>query len=71
MAAFMHRSAPMDGTAPGRCRDCGKDAYIQLAHEGNMLCAHCYGKRLGMPATTVGRQGGEPMRLKPGRRASA
>jgi len=45
----------MGGTAPGRCADCGNDAYIQLAGERDMLCAHCYGVRLGV----VGRKGGE------------
>jgi hypothetical protein len=35
-------------TAPGRCADCGSDAYIQLAVEDAMLCAHCYADRLGL-----------------------
>jgi len=61
----------MGGTAPGRCSDCGKDAYIQLAREGNMLCAHCYGNRRGLPAMTAGRKGGEPVRPKSGERAPA
>jgi hypothetical protein len=34
--------------APGRCADCGSDAYIQLAVEDAMLCAHCYADRLGL-----------------------
>ena len=37
-------------TAPGRCADCGSDAYIQLAVEDAMLCAHCYADRLGLKA---------------------
>src|SRR2546428_5205815 len=48
----------MGGTAPGRCSDCGNDAYIQLAGEAEMLCAHCYGKRMGI-APSPGRKGGE------------
>jgi DNA-directed RNA polymerase subunit RPC12/RpoP len=44
--------------APGRCADCGNDAYIHLANESGMLCAHCYGKRLGVGMTS-GRKGGE------------
>ena len=38
----------MSGAAPGRCADCGLDAYIQLAVEDAMLCAHCYDERLGL-----------------------
>jgi len=48
----------MGGAAPGRCSDCGNDAYIQLAGEAEMLCAHCYGKRAGI--ASPGRKGGEP-----------
>jgi hypothetical protein len=48
----------MAGTAPGRCADCGGDAYIQLAVENGMLCAHCYATRLGL-TRVVGRKGGE------------
>ena len=54
--------------APGRCADCGKDAYIHLSGERDMLCAHCYSKRLGL-GTTAGRKGGEPD--KPDRRGAA
>jgi hypothetical protein len=29
--------------APGTCADCGNDAYIRLASDGDgMLCAHCF-----------------------------
>jgi hypothetical protein len=35
-------------TAPGLCADCGSDAYIQLAVEDAMLCAHCYAARIGV-----------------------
>jgi hypothetical protein len=38
--------------------DCGGDAYIQLAVENGMLCAHCYASRLGL-SRVVGRKGGE------------
>jgi len=48
----------MSGAAPGRCSDCGNDAYIQLAGEAEMLCAHCYGKRMAL-APSPGRKGGE------------
>ena len=47
------------GTAPGRCADCGSDAYIQLAVEDAMLCAHCYQDRLGLTKKALGRKGGE------------
>ena len=49
----------MDRAVPGRCADCGSDAYIQLAGEDAMLCAHCYQDRLGV-AKALGRKGGEP-----------
>ena len=47
----------MSGGAPGRCADCGADAYIQLAIPDAMLCAHCYQDRLGLKK--AGRKGGE------------
>jgi hypothetical protein len=54
----------MSGAAPGRCADCGSDAYIQLAVEDAMLCAHCYADRLGLTklvaARVAARKGGEP-----------
>ena len=32
--------------APGTCVDCGNEAYIQLAGEGEtMVCAHCFADR--------------------------
>ena len=32
--------------APGTCVDCGNEAYIQLAGEGEtMICAHCFADR--------------------------
>lgn len=32
--------------APGTCVDCGNDAYIKLAGEGEtMICAHCFAAR--------------------------
>jgi hypothetical protein len=49
----------MYGAAPGRCADCGSDAYIQLAVEDSMLCAHCYQDRLGLTKKAAGRKGGE------------
>ncbi len=49
----------MDRAVPGRCADCGSDAYIQLAGEDAMLCAHCYQDRLGVAKTAAGRNGGE------------
>jgi hypothetical protein len=48
----------MNGGAPGRCADCGADAYIQLALPDEMLCAHCYQDRPGIKKKT-GRKGGE------------
>jgi len=49
----------MGGMAPGRCADCGADAYIQLAVQDAMLCAHCYAVRLGLSKVSA-RKGGEP-----------
>ncbi|HEV8469845.1 MAG TPA: hypothetical protein VGR46_09585 [Candidatus Limnocylindria bacterium] len=48
----------MASVAPGRCADCGADAYIQLAVENAMVCAHCYASRLGLSRQTA-RKGGE------------
>lgn len=31
--------------APGSCVDCGEEAYIQLAGEESMICAHCFAAR--------------------------
>lgn len=32
--------------APGTCVDCGNEAYIQLAGEGEkLICAHCFADR--------------------------
>jgi hypothetical protein len=58
VAEFVHPRRPMASVAPGRCADCGADAYIQLAVENGMLCAHCYASRLGL-SRVVGRKGGE------------
>ena len=55
----------MRGAAPGRCADCGSDAYIQLAVEDAMLCAHCYQDRLGVTAKAVAHKGGERAIPKP------
>jgi hypothetical protein len=55
-----------NGAAPGRCADCGSDAYIQLAVEDAMLCAHCYQDRLGLTKKSVARNGGERVTGKPG-----
>jgi hypothetical protein len=49
----------MNGAVPGRCADCGSDAYIQLAVGDAMLCAHCYQDRLGITKKSVARKGGE------------
>ena len=54
-----HRFLMMDRHVPGRCADCGSDAYIQLAVGDAMLCAHCYQDRLGVTKKAVGRKGGE------------
>jgi len=54
----------MSGAAPGRCADCGADAYIQLAIGDVMLCAHCYQDRLGVTKKNAGRKGGEPAAQK-------
>jgi hypothetical protein len=48
----------MASVAPGHCADCGADAYIQLAVQDAMLCAHCYAVRLGL-SRVAGRKGGE------------
>lgn len=33
-------------SAPGICVDCGNEAYIRLAGEGEtMICAHCFAVR--------------------------
>ena len=48
-----------NGAAPGLCADCGSDAYIQLAVEDAMLCAHCYQDRLGLTKNSAARKGGE------------
>ena len=55
----------MTGAAPGRCADCGSDAYIQLAVGDTMLCAHCYQDRLGITKKTLGRKVGERAMPKP------
>ena len=55
----------MSGGAPGRCADCGSDAYIQLAVGDAMLCAHCYQDRLGLTKRTLGRKGSEPNAMRP------
>ena len=58
----------MSGAAPGRCADCGSDAYIQLAVEDAMLCAHCYADRLGLTklvAARVAARKGERAMPKP------
>jgi hypothetical protein len=47
----------MSGPAPGRCADCGADAYIQLAVGDGMLCAHCYQDRRGLTKKASGRTG--------------
>ena len=51
----------MSGTAPGKCADCGADAYIQLAVGDGMLCAHCYQDRLGLNKKVLGRKVGDPV----------
>ena len=62
------RPPVMSGAAPGRCADCGSDAYIQLSVENAMLCAHCYADRLGLSRIAAGK-GGErvvnPPALRP------
>jgi hypothetical protein len=35
--------------APGKCVDCGNDAFIRLASNdggADMICGHCYAERL-------------------------
>jgi len=49
----------MTGTAPGKCADCGADAYIQLAVGDAMLCAHCYQDRPGLTKKVLGRKVGD------------
>lgn len=64
MAVILHAPWGMMN-APGRCADCGSDAYIQLAVGDAMLCAHCYQDRLGVAKKAAGRKGGEPAIAKP------
>jgi DNA-directed RNA polymerase subunit RPC12/RpoP len=49
----------MSGAAPGKCADCGADAYIQLAVGDAMLCAHCYQDRLALTKKVRGRSVGD------------
>jgi hypothetical protein len=58
-------------TAPGLCADCGSDAYIQLAVEDAMLCAHCYAARLGLTKLVASRKAGETATTKPTQRRRA
>ena len=70
MAGFMQAEMSMGNPAPGRCADCGNDAYIQLAVENAMVCAHCYALRLGL-SRVAGRKGGERQQpLNASRRSS-
>jgi hypothetical protein len=65
VAVIVHTgSLMMGGNAPGRCADCGSDAYIQLSVGDAMLCAHCYADRLGL-SKVVARKGGERGMPKP------
>lgn len=34
-----------DDKAPGKCADCGGDAYIQMAGDDDFVCAHCFAGR--------------------------
>ena len=34
-----------DENAPGKCADCGSDAYIQMAGDDAFVCAHCFAGR--------------------------
>ena len=71
MAVFVHALVVMNGTAPGRCADCGSDAYIQLAVGDAMLCAHCYQERLGLAKKADGPKGtGRETRVHPQAQAS-
>ena len=66
MAVILHALYEMrDRAVPGRCADCGSDAYIQLAVGDAMLCAHCYQDRLGVTKRAAGRKGGERTNPKP------
>ncbi|TMC41657.1 MAG: hypothetical protein E6J23_13405 [Chloroflexi bacterium] len=53
-----------DRAVPGRCADCGSDAYIQLAVGDAMLCAHCYQDRRG-DTKVIARKGGDRATAKP------
>ena len=39
--------------APGHCTNCGADAYIQLAGQLSMVCAHCYTERTDTETRTT------------------
>jgi len=34
-----------DDNAPGKCTDCGDDAYIQMAGDDAFVCARCFAGR--------------------------
>ena len=68
VAVFVHALVDMSGAAPGRCADCGSDAYIQLAVGDQMLCAHCYQDRLGLTKKAA-RKGSERETRPPQARA--
>ena len=65
-------------SAPGACIDCGNEAYIRIAGEGEtMICAHCFAvrhpaEREKAPAKTAPRVGrGATREAAPARRRAA
>lgn len=61
MAGYVRRGAPRgchsdmkDENAPGRCADCGDDAYIQMAGDDAFVCAHCFARRATRRRPAVG-----------------
>lgn len=56
-----------DLAAPGKCVDCGNDAFIRLTSADgreDMICGHCYAERLRKSRPAVTRpKAAEPQRL--------
>ena len=56
--------------APGTCVDCGNEAYIRLAGDGEtMICAHCFAIRHPAERPAAAAEGGRAGRGHTGSRA--
>jgi hypothetical protein len=54
--------------APGKCVDCGNDAFIRLASSdggADMICGHCYAERLNRRGVGTKTLPPIPTRAKP------